>query len=58
MSADLPDLVDLEEAARLLEVSPDRVMVLVQDGLLDAVTEAGDLRFDRGEVVALRELGG
>ena len=58
MSADLPDLVDLEEAARLLEVSPDRVMVLVQDGLLDAVTDAGDLRFDRGEVVALRELGG
>ena len=58
MSADLPDLVDLEEAARLLEVSPDRVMVLVEEGLLDAVTDAGDLRFDRGEVVALRELGG
>ena len=58
MSSDQKDLVDTAEAARLLEVTPDRIMVMVEEGLLEAVPGAGDPRFVRGEVEALRELGG
>ena len=58
MSSDQEDLVDAEEAARLLEVTPDRIMVMVDEGLLEPVHAAGGPRFARGEVEALRELGG
>jgi hypothetical protein len=52
------DLVDVEEAARLLEVTRDRVMVLVEEGLLEPIGDTDEPRFGRGEVEALRELGG
>lgn len=52
------DVVDVEEAARLLEVTADRIMVLVEEGLLEDIGEASQPRFERQEVIALRELGG
>lgn len=52
------DLIDLDEAARLLEVTPDRIMVMVEEGLLEPIGGSGETRFGRGEVEALRELGG
>lgn len=52
------DLVDVEEAARLLEVTADRIMVLVEEGLLEDIGGASQPRFERQEVIALRELGG
>lgn len=58
MGSDQEDLVDVDEAARLLEVTTDRIMVMVEEGLLEAVPDAGDPRFVRAEVEALRELGG
>jgi len=51
------ELVDADEAARLLEVTRDRIDVLVDEGLLTPA--AGQTaRFLRSEVLALRELGG
>jgi hypothetical protein len=55
---DPAELVGVEEAARLLEVAPDRVQVMVDEGLLVPEDGPGELRFPRGEVIALRELGG
>ena len=51
------DLIGVDEASALLEVNPDRVEVMVEEGLLTPVGE-GDLRFRRVEVLATRELGG
>lgn len=55
------DLVGVEEASRLLEVAPDRVQVMVDEGMLTPVEGGGQgagLRFERSEVLALRQLGG
>lgn len=52
------DLIDVDEAAHLLEVTPDRIMVLVEEGLLEPIGDNDEPRFGRGEVEALRELGG
>jgi hypothetical protein len=52
------DLIDVGEAAQLLEVTPDRIMVLVEEGLLEPIGDSDEPRFGRGEVEALRELGG
>jgi hypothetical protein len=52
------DLVDMDEVCALLEVTPDRVQVMVEEGLLDPVDHDGELRFERGAVIAVRELGG
>jgi hypothetical protein len=52
------DLVGVDEVCALLEVTPDRVQVMVDDGLLDPVEGDGELRFERGAVIAVRELGG
>lgn len=52
------DVVDVDEAARILEVTADRVMVLLEEGLLEDVGGGTQPRFERQEVVALRELGG
>jgi len=52
------DLIGIEEAAALLEVTPDRVQVMIEGGLLDPVGGRGGTRFYRGEVIAARELGG
>ena len=51
------DLVGAEEAAGLLEVAPDRIEVMVAEGLLTPVGD-GELRLSRSEVLAARELGG
>jgi hypothetical protein len=51
------ELIDADEAARLLEVARNRIDVLVDEGLLTPA--AGErARFLRSEVLALRELGG
>jgi hypothetical protein len=52
------DLVGVDEVCALLEVTPDRVQVMVDEGLLDPVDGEGELRFERGAVIAVRELGG
>ena len=52
------DLVGVDEVCALLEVTPDRVQVMVDEGLLDPVEGDGELRFERGAVIAVRELGG
>ena len=52
------DLVGVDEVCALLEVTPDRVQVMVDEGLLDPVEGQGELRFERGAVIAVRELGG
>jgi hypothetical protein len=52
------DVIDMQEAAALLEVTPDRVEVMIDGGLLNPVGGPGEPRFYRGEVVAARELGG
>ena len=52
------DLVGVDEVCALLEVTPDRVQVLVDEGLLEPVEGHGELRFERGAVIAVRELGG
>ena len=52
------DVVDAETAARMLEVTPDRIDVLVADGLLDPVPDRGDRVFSVASVVAVRSQGG
>ena len=52
------ELVDTNEAARLLEFEPDRVEEMARDGMLSPIGEGSERRFRRAEVVALRELGG
>ena len=52
------DLVNMDEVCALLEVTPDRVQVMVEEGLLAPVEGEGELRFERGAVIAVRELGG
>jgi hypothetical protein len=55
---ELDDLIGVDEASRLLEVAPDRVQVMVDEGLL-APAEGGDgQQFVRAEVLAVREIGG
>jgi hypothetical protein len=51
------ELIGAEEASALLEVAPDRIEVMVSEGLLTPVGD-GELRFLRAEVLATRELGG
>jgi hypothetical protein len=50
--------VDVEEAAGILEVSADRIPVLVEEGLLHPVDGSDGARFDRSEVEAVRLIGG
>ncbi len=52
------DLIGLGDVAALLEVTEDRVQVMIDGGLLNPVGGPGELRFYRGEVIAARELGG
>jgi hypothetical protein len=54
-----PDsLIGVDEAAELLEVTPDRVFVMVEEGLLSPAGESDPPQFRRAEVIALSELGG
>jgi hypothetical protein len=57
-SVQLADVIGLEEVAALLDVSGDRVEVLVEGGLLNPIGGPGEARFYRGEVIAAREQGG
>ena len=50
------DLIGVDEASALLEVTPDRVEVMVEEGLLTPVGD-GDLRFRRVEVLATQRAG-
>lgn len=51
------DTVDSDEASVLLEVPPDRIEVLVQEGLLTPLPDTEERRFRRAEVLAVRDLG-
>ncbi len=53
-----PELIDADEAARLLEVARDRIDVLVDEGLLAPASGHEGSWFLRSEVLALRQLGG
>lgn len=52
------ELIDADEAARLLEVTRDRIDVLVDEGLLAPASGREGSWYRRSEVLALRELGG
>jgi hypothetical protein len=52
------DLIGMNEVTALLEVTEDRVQVMIDGGLLNPVGGPGEPRFYRGEVIAARELGG
>jgi hypothetical protein len=52
------DVIGLEEASALLEVTRDRVQVMIDGGLLNPIGGPGEPRFYRGEVIAARDLGG
>jgi hypothetical protein len=52
------DVIGLEEASALLEVTSDRVQVMIDGGLLNPIGEPGEPRFYRGEVIAARDVGG
>jgi len=52
------DLIDADEACELLEVAPDRLDAMIEEGLLTRTTGADGDRFSRSEVMALRQLGG
>lgn len=51
------ELIDLREAAMILEVTPDRVDVMVDQGMLEPVTSGREPRFRRTEVEAVRLIG-
>jgi len=51
------DLLDAAEASALMEVPPDRIDVLVEEGLLTPVGDSAERRFRRSEVLAVRDLG-
>ncbi len=53
--ADESDLLDRDNAADLLDVTPDRIDVMVNEGLLDAVSPG---RYRRTDVLAARLNGG
>jgi len=53
------DLVTPEEASKLLEVPVEQVNVMVEEGMLTpAPSSDGLFRFDKAEVLALRNTGG
>jgi hypothetical protein len=53
------DQIDLEEASVILEVTPDRVQAMVEEGLLPTAGGTGTgMRFERAEVLAVRQMGG
>ncbi|WP_208027196.1 hypothetical protein [Rhabdothermincola sediminis] len=51
------ELIDLREAATILEVTPDRVDVMVDQGMLEPVASRRGPRFRRTEVEAVRLAG-
>jgi hypothetical protein len=55
----VPDgvLLRIDDAARMLEVTPDRIEVMVRQGMLDPVAGEGPWRFRVPDVEAVRLLG-
>jgi hypothetical protein len=51
-------LLDLEAAAAALGVEPERVLAMVDAGLLHQVQGHAEPRFDANEVRAVHDLGG
>jgi len=52
------ELIGADEASRVLEVQPDRIDIMVAEGMLSAVEGPGGPQFRRAEVMALRQQGG
>jgi len=52
------ELLDATEAAAVLEVTEDRIPVLVEQGLLIPVDDSPRARFLRSDVAAVRLQGG
>jgi hypothetical protein len=57
-AADDPDRIGIGEAARMLEVGPDQVRAMVEEGLLTAAGPESAHWLSRAEVLAARNLGG
>jgi hypothetical protein len=55
--SDADDLITDEEAARILEVQPDRVQIMIDEGMLTPVGD-GPARLRRSEVEAEGLAGG
>ena len=51
-------LIGADEAAGLLEVTRDRLDVMIEEGLLVPADDAEPAKFRRADVIALSELGG
>jgi len=51
------ELLDDQAAAEVLEVAPDRIQVMVDEGMISPVGES-PRTFRRSELYALRESGG
>src|SRR3546814_14047557 len=54
----LDELLDVEEAAKLLEVPVQQALNMAEQGLITAEQGSSGPRFRRAEVLAARELGG
>ena len=52
------DVISLDEAAEMLQITPDRVRAMVEEGLLDPVSGGEPPRFDPAQVRAVHDLGG
>jgi hypothetical protein len=53
------DVIDAQEAARLLEVTSEQIPVMVDEGILTPVDDGrGATGFARSEVMAARLMGG
>jgi hypothetical protein len=53
------DVIDIHEAAELLDVPDEQVTTMVEEGLLTPVEGAGsEPQFVRATVLAARQLGG
>ena len=50
--------VGLDKAAELLDVGPDQVRAMIDEGLLTPLSGYDEPTFDHAEVVAARNLGG
>ena len=59
-TGDLDEEIGIDAAAQLLEVGPDQVRAMADEGLLTPMTTIGseELRFSRAEVLAARNIGG
>jgi hypothetical protein len=57
--ASADDVIDAQEAARLLEVRSEQIPVMVEEGILTPVDDGrGATGFSRAEVMAARLMGG